>query len=154
MEIFTNCSAHYERFIALNERWIREHFAIENTDMELARKPNTIFDAGGAILTAVVDKNIVGACALFRHDGVEYELARMVVEPSYQGQGIGRKIAEAAISTARGYGAKKMILLANTVLAPAVSLYTSLGFRVVREAQHPKYTRCNIVMAMGFESAI
>jgi ribosomal protein S18 acetylase RimI-like enzyme len=54
----------------------------------------------------------------------------------------------AALQNARDEGATRVSLGSNTKLAPAIALYRSLGFTVVREGAHPEYARCNIVMAL------
>ena len=152
IEIFANCAAHYDQFVALNEAWIERYFALEEADVALARNPGTITDAGGTIFTAVLEGRVVGACALFCHGDDAYELARMAVDPPYQGWGIGRKLAATAIDRAQECGASKIMLLTNTVLSPAVTLYESIGFKIVREGPHPEYARCNLVMELAIES--
>ncbi|MBY0400395.1 GNAT family N-acetyltransferase [Myxococcota bacterium] len=147
-EIHLNRPDHQGAFIALNEAWIERFFAIEEVDRRLARNPGRILDEGGAIWTATEGARVVGACALFRQDEWSFELARMAVDPAHQGRGIGRTLAEAAIRWAGANGAIRITLLTNTVLAPAVALYESLGFEVTRRGPHPDYARCNLVMAL------
>jgi putative acetyltransferase len=136
---------HLADFIRLNEIWIQEHFSLESADRALAADPGSIARAGGHTLCAVEEGRVLGAVALFRH-GDHFELARMAVAPDCRRRGIGRTLAIAAIGKAADRGARKIILLSNTVLAPAMALYRSLGFQVIRTGQHPEYARCNVVM--------
>ena len=135
-------------FIRLNEVWITEHFEIEAMDRHLSEDPGRILREGGHIFSATIDSIVVGVAALFRDGPDQFELARMAVDPAYRGQGIGRALAVAALQKARDDGATRVCLGSNTKLAPAIALYRSLGFTVVREGPHPEYARCNIVMAL------
>jgi ribosomal protein S18 acetylase RimI-like enzyme len=135
-------------FIRLNEAWISEHFEIEAMDRHLSEDPGRVLREGGHIFSATIDGIVVGAAALFRDGPDQFELARMAVDPAYRGQGIGRTLAVAALQKARDDGATRVSLCSNTKLAPAIALYRSLGFTVVREGAHPEYARCNVVMAL------
>lgn len=155
MDIICDQPEHLPDLIRLNEIWIKEHFSLEAVDRALAADPQSIARDGGHTICAVEDGRVVGAVALFRGDEGHFELARMAVEPTRRQRGIGRALALAAIRKATERGATRLTLLSNTMLAPAIGLYRSLGFQVVLEQQHPEYARCNIVMekALG-ESAL
>jgi putative acetyltransferase len=135
-------------FIRLNEVWITEHFEIEAMDRHLSDDPGRVLRESGHIFSATIDGIVVGVAALFRDGPDQFELARMAVDHAYRGQGIGRALALAALQQARDEGATRVTLGSNTKLAPAIALYRSLGFTVVREGAHPEYARCNIVMAL------
>lgn len=146
IEFHENCRAHLPDFVRLNERWIAEFFEIEEVDRELARDPEAVIRRGDLILTVTLGDAVVGCCALFRHADASFELARMAVDPPFQGRGIGAALVEKAIERARGLGGVRITLLTNTVLAPAIALYRRHGFETVREGPHPDYTRCNLVL--------
>ncbi len=150
IEIHENCPDHLEAFIALNERWISEHFEIEASDRALAADPAAVWRDGGSIFTATIDDRVVGCCALFRKDPGVYELARMAVHPEFQRQGIARKLAQHAFRKLEAMNASRVELLTNTILRPAIELYRSLGFEVTAEGQHPVYARCDLVMTKHF----
>lgn len=154
MRIYQNNPAHYSDFIALNEAWVKRYFVIEQSDIVLARDPGAIVRSGGTIFTAAEHGKIVGACGLLRDIDGQFELARMAVDPSYQGRGFGRALAEAAIDVAEAQGAIKITLLTNTILGSAVSLYRSLGFSTVQQGKHPQYSRCNMIMEKKMGNAL
>lgn len=137
---------HCDDFVRLNELWITEHFALEESDRRLAADPWKIVRDGGHILSLVVDGKVVGVCALFRESPARFELARMAVDPGERGKGYGDVLMQAAIAKAKAGGAETVFLLSNTVLAPAIALYRKAGFSTVSEGTHPVYARCNIVM--------
>jgi ribosomal protein S18 acetylase RimI-like enzyme len=58
-------------------------------------------------------------------------ICNVVVENAHRGQGIGRQLVEAAIDEAVQLGAEGILLQAYRDNAPALQLYTSLGFREV-----------------------
>lgn len=145
MEIHTDQPAHYADFVRLNERWVREYFEIEPEDERAFGDPSWIVAEGGHIYTGVVDATVVAAVAMIRK-GEELELSKMAVDPAAQGAGYGRRIGEYALAEADRAGVRRVYLLSNTVLAPAIALYRKLGFETVQLGPHPEYARCNIVM--------
>jgi ribosomal protein S18 acetylase RimI-like enzyme len=56
-------------------------------------------------------------------------IAQLMVDPSAQGQGLGRRLARAVLAHARRSGAARVTLLVAASNARAVDLYESLGFR-------------------------
>ena len=58
----------------------------------------------------------------------EFELAKLAVTPSAQGRGLGRRLVQSAIAFAGERGAKRVSLVSNSGLGPALRLYESLGF--------------------------
>ncbi len=146
MDLETDSLEHLPDLVRLNEIWIREHFQIEREDERLAGDPRAILRNGGHTLTAAIAGQAVGVVALFASGPNEFELARMAVAPSHRGRGIGRFLAVSALELAAQLAARRLFLLSNTRLTPAIRLYESLGFRTVHEGTHPQYSRCNIVM--------
>lgn len=148
--------AYKKHFRALNEEWLRRWFSVEPADVALLDDPNgRIVRRGGAILFALLDGEVVGTCALVRHRGGALELAKMAVTERAQGRGIGRRLALAVIAEARRRGAASLFLETSPVLAAAVALYRSLGFRQVDVGPlgPSKYRRCTITMSLDLRPA-
>ena len=80
----------------------------------------------GRLLLARCDGQTVGCVALRKIGDDLCEMKRLFVRPAFQGQGVGRALAEAIIEQARQIGYKRMWL--DTVMEPAKALYRSLGF--------------------------
>jgi GNAT superfamily N-acetyltransferase len=73
--------------------------------------------------------NVVGAAFVVKTEQPSLAKLRMVyVEPTAQGQGIGRRLVQRCMTFARDAGYQRMVLWTNDVLLPARSLYQSLGF--------------------------
>jgi putative acetyltransferase len=149
LEIFENNLDHLDDFILLNEEWISTYFKIEDIDRQLAANPQQVIDDGGYIFSLALDNKVIGVCALFNHGNDIYELARMAVSPEHQGKGFGNQLIELCLEKARDIKASTVFLVSNTKLKPALSLYKKHGFKIVSTAQHPVYSRANIMMEIG-----
>jgi putative acetyltransferase len=135
-------------FRDLNLEWIATYFEVEPEDRKVLDDPEThVLEPGGAILMAVDGNEPVGTGALIRTGPHEFELAKMAVTPRAQGRGVGRRVCAALIELARRKGAHRLELLSHRSLAPAISLYRSLGFQEIPLGDVP-YRRANIRMEL------
>lgn len=138
---------HFER---LNREWIERHFGLEPPDLEVFRDPEgQIIAAGGQIFFVLDDDAVQGTCAVFRHSGDSFELAKMAVEPAARGRGYGDLLMRAAIDFARQAGARRLTLVSNTALEPAIRLYRRHGFVAVPIHAGHGYERVDIQMELG-----
>jgi putative acetyltransferase len=138
-------------FRALNEQWIAKYFRIEDKDRETLNDPiGKILNHGGHIYLALIGQQRVGTCALVAMEPGVYEVAKMAVEESYRGAGIGRAILEYAIAEAAKLGAHRLYLETNKRLANAIHLYQAVGFRHLepRRVKPSPYARANVFMEM------
>lgn len=148
MQISFDNKDHLDDFVRLNEQWISHYFKIEEADRNLAADPYKIVRDGGHIISLADGERVVGVCALFKDGEDTFELARMAVDPEDHGKGYSNILMGAALDRAREKGAKKVYLVSNTILAPAIALYRKYGFEMVHEGPHPHYARANIVMEL------
>ncbi len=119
-------------FRRLNEEWITRYFELEPDDRRTLNDPEgEVIAGGGAIVVAVAEGEVVGTGALVAEGDGVYELAKMAVAPAWRGRGIGRLVAERLLRIARDRGARKVELVSQSGLTPALRLYSSLGFRRV-----------------------
>lgn len=139
------------KYIELNRDWIEHYFKMEPNDVEqLENSREQVLDRGGEIFFVVENDEAVGTCAMIPHGERCYELAKMAVARSTRGKGYGDLLMRKAIEWAREKGAEKVMLLSNTVLSPAITLYKKHGFTTVNLGAHPDYERCNIEMELKF----
>jgi ribosomal protein S18 acetylase RimI-like enzyme len=96
-------------------------------ERELAELPRGYF----LLLLAVEDEAAAGCVALRNLEGGAAEMKRLYVRPAYRGRGIGRELAEAAISAARAAGHDRMLLDSLPSMQEALALYRELGFREI-----------------------
>ena len=139
-------------FARLNEEWITRFFTLEAKDRETLADPFGVYvEPGGDVLIARHGDEPLGCVALQPGAGGVFELSKMAVAPAARGQGLGRRLLEAAVERARQLGATSLFLGSNRRLAPAVHLYESVGFEhVPRERIGPMpYDRADVFMELA-----
>jgi putative acetyltransferase len=132
-------------FEQLNRDWIETYFVLEDADRAVFADPaGAIIDPGGQIFFVAEGDTVLGTCAVLRHSPSECEIAKMAVAPSARGRGLGDLLMEAAVDFARQIGARRVAIVSNTVLAPALRLYRKHGFVEVPLESDGRYQRANI----------
>ena len=117
-------------FARLNQAWIEKYFRLEENDRATLENPRKhILENGGQIFVAIAGTYVTGCVALVRIDNRTYEVVKMAVEEPFQRRGVGGTLMTAAIEWARNHGARRLWLETNHILAPAIKLYESCGFR-------------------------
>jgi GNAT superfamily N-acetyltransferase len=140
-----------EAFRTLNEWWIRKYFGMEEHDNDILFNPEGyVLAKGGHIFFAVANGIPVGCCALIPTEPGVYEVAKMAVDESVQGAGIGRKVLSYTVEQGRRLGATSLYLETNNKLRNAIHLYESLGFKHLPPRVSP-YSRANVFMELRFE---
>jgi N-acetylglutamate synthase-like GNAT family acetyltransferase len=141
---------HATSFRDLNYEWINEHFEVEESDSAMLEDPEKhIIAKDGYIVIATYKSSVVGTCALIRHDANRAELAKMAVDDSAKGKGIGYLLGQRCVDKARELNFREVFLESNTKLTPAINLYKKLGFKRIVGEPSP-YARCNIQMLLTF----
>lgn len=139
-------------FDALNREWIEQYFTLEPADREILSDPgDKIIDAGGEVFFVVDRGEILGTCAMLRHSADEYEIAKMAVAAEARRRGFGDLLMDACIAFAREREARRVVIVSNTVLEPAIRLYRKHGFVQVPLATDARYKRANIRLEMELQ---
>jgi putative acetyltransferase len=139
-------------FERLNREWIEQYFVMEQEDLKVFGDPaGQIVAPGGEVFFVLDDDGVQGTCAVIRHDAETFELAKMAVAPAARGRGHGDRLVEAAIAFARGAGARRLMLVSNTRLAPALTLYRKHGFRDVPLDPANGYSRADIQLELSLD---
>lgn len=79
------------------------------------------------------DGKIVGNVAILGHSAEEAQLRWFLIDPSFRGTGLGRKLFEHAMRFCRERGFKNVWLLTTSDQEKASSMYEREGFKVVSE---------------------
>jgi len=82
----------------------------------------------GDLLIASVNGEAVGCVALRALGPATLEMKRLYVRSAVRGMGIGKRLVEAAIDSARQHGYKELRLDTLATMAAAQAVYRSLGF--------------------------
>jgi len=112
-----------------------------------------LFDCNGAVLWVAVLKNeIVGCCGIYPTDGLPNhtaELVKFYLSPHARGLGVGKKLMELSIQSAKQLGYQELYLESMPAFSKAVKLYTQLGFKKLEKAMgNSGHTSCSIWMLL------
>jgi ribosomal protein S18 acetylase RimI-like enzyme len=137
-------------FERLNRIWLEQHSLLEPVDLEYLREPERLILAlGGQVFFAVQGEMVVGTCAAIPITATTWELAKLAVDPSARGLGIGRRLCEAVLAYARAGGATEIVLTSHTALVEAIHLYETLGFRHAPLPPDVRYETANVYMRLS-----
>ena len=103
----------------------------QDFENELANLPGQYAAPGGRLLLASSDSRVAGCVALRPLSGDACEMKRLFVRPAFRAHGVGRMLAERAISEARSIGYRRMCLDTLPSMGRAQQLYEALGFREI-----------------------
>ncbi|MEO0794887.1 MAG: amino-acid N-acetyltransferase [Verrucomicrobiota bacterium] len=88
--------------------------AANRTEAVVTRTKQEIIKQIDGFYVYVVDESIIGCCCLQKLTGSKsVELAAVLVQPFYQGKGVGKTLTEFAVSEAKRLGYKKVIALST-----------------------------------------
>lgn len=107
----------------------------QDFDAEMAQMPGEYAPPRGALLSAWVNGELAGCCALRPLDNADYpvacEMKRLYVRPAYRGLHLGRQLTEAIMEAARTLGYQHVLLDTMSELEAARALYEDLGFKEI-----------------------
>lgn len=151
VEIIEFSEKYAQDFARLNYEWIEQLFKIEEHDREMLDNPfEYIINEGGQIFFALLGAEVVGTVALLKVGEDSFELAKMAVTSKYRGLKIGDKLMSACLEYSKKVGKKKVFLLSNTKLIPAITLYKKFGFQEVPLDPNNLYERTDIQLEINF----
>jgi GNAT superfamily N-acetyltransferase len=146
---------HAKAWRDLNAAWISRHFALEPSDLEVLDHPyeNVLAKGGHIFMAEDDDGEAVGCVGLKAMDDGGYEVIKMTVGEAARGTGLGRRLMERCIETARAAGAPRLYLETNAGLGPALGLYRAAGFRDLPAHDTP-YARCDVWMELPLQTLL
>jgi putative acetyltransferase len=141
---------HKQRYIEINEAWIKKDYKMEEPDIKELHYPEEfILKNGGAIIVALMGGEVIGTCALMYRGAGIYEMVKMAVDETCRGLGVGNMLCAGIIAKAKELHAAKIILYSNTVHSgKAVMLYRKFGFYEVQLGE-TEWLRADIKMEMN-----
>ena len=146
---------HARRFGELNRAWLEQYDLMEPSNYAQLADPETYFlGNGGQIFVALHGDDVVGTCAVIPHGDGGWEVAKLVVSSEFRGQGIARQLVQQCIAFAREQGARRVFLVSNSQLQPALRLYASLGFEHRPLPDVRKYDHEDVYMELQLERTV
>lgn len=146
-----------DTFRRINEEWITEYFKLELADQKTLEDPHrSILEAGGDILFVRDTRTaeILGTCALIKHNEGLAELAKMGVTKQARGRGAGLLLVQAIIHRASELGFQRLFLETNARLEPAIKIYRQVGFEQCEPPRPSDYERSNVYMELALTNSL
>jgi len=114
--------------------------SFQGFEQELATMPAEYAEPRGALLLVRVDGQVAGCCALCPMDTVDYpnacEMKRLYVRPGFRGLGLGRRLVEFIMDSARLAAYDHILLDTLDDMEAARDLYEDLGFEEIPPYYH------------------
>ena len=154
IEIVTFDPKYSDAFAELNYAWIKTYFSIEEEDHRSLDHPyDYAIRPGGEIFFLLRGDQVIGTVAMVpvnrKKTNLEtFELAKMAIDPAFQGEGLGQKLLSHCIDWARSKGAKYIVLTTNDILKPAMRVYEKAGFVEETDNFDDRYRRGNLTMQL------
>lgn len=133
-----------DSFIQFNTDWIVDHFGhLEKEDYETFEKIEEELEAGAMIYFALEDDVVLATCMVKPIDGTTWEMCKLASNKHREHKGCGSAVFEAAMQWAIDHGAKRLFIISNSQLKPALHIYEKYGFEEI-EIENYGYDRGDI----------
>ncbi len=141
VEIIEYEEKYFQDFKKLNLEWLDKYQLTESHDLLILDNPQKmILERGGFIWLAKAEYEIIGSAAIVNEGEGIFQLAKLSVTQSWQGNRIGQLLIETCLLKVREVGAKKIVLFSNHQLTKALSLYKKYGFKHIEVVESPFLT--------------
>lgn len=143
MEIVFYQKKYRQAFIDLNLAWLNKYFSVEPQDIRMLEGVEELLGGGAGVYFAVEEGRAIAACMVVSRGKGVWEICKLATDEKFQGRGAGSAVLGACMDYAAARGAKKLFIVSNRILAPAIRLYLKAGFREV-PVEHMEYQRVDI----------
>lgn len=150
MKILSYQEKYKKDFIELNLVWIKKYFKEEPQDVKMLNEVETLLEKGAAVYFAVEQDKAIATCMVVPRDGQVWEICKLATDEHCMGKGAGSAVLTACMNYAKEHGAKKLMIVSNTVLSAAMHLYAKVGFKEV-PIDNREYERVNIQLELSYD---
>lgn len=131
MKIIEYQEIYKQDFISLNIDWIQRYFTPEQSDYDILNNVDELLQKGAMIYFAIEDNKVLAACMALPLQDHIWEICKLAATGQYTGKGAGSAVFKACMDYAISQGAKKLTLISNRRLKPALHIYEKFGFKEV-----------------------
>ena len=144
MEVIKYQEKYKKDFIRLNIAWVEKYFTMEQEDRDILYHVDEFLEKGSMIFFAVEDNHVLATCMAMPFGDDIWEICKLAANENYQGHGAGSAVFKACMDYAIDHGAKKLTLISNHILKPALHIYEKFGFKHVPVDRANEYERCDV----------
>ena len=144
MEVIPYDAKYKEAFIDFNTDWIIDNFGfLEKEDKETFEKIEEELSQGAMIYFAIENDTPLATCMTKPMSDDTWEICKLASNKRKPHRGCGSAVFEAAMGWAINHGAKKLFIISNSKLKPALHIYEKYGFNEIKLDNY-EYIRGNI----------
>lgn len=120
-------------FIQFNKDWIIDNFGfLEKEDIDTFEHIEENLKNGAMIYFAIDNDVVLATCMAMPMKNETWEICKLASNKHIKHSGAGSAVFSAAMQYAIKNGAKKLFLLSNSKLKPALHIYEKFGFKEVK----------------------
>ena len=131
MQVIEYQEKYKKDFVKLNTQWVERYFVMEDADLEVLEHVDDLLKSGAMIYFAVEEDQVLATCMAMPLDGDVWEICKLAASGQYTGTGAGSAVFRASMNYAKEHGAKKLTLISNSRLKPALHIYKKFRFKEV-----------------------
>lgn len=133
MELIEYDAKYKDDFIQFNKDWIIDNFGfLEKEDIETFEKIDEELADGAMIYFAVENGVALATCMAKPMGNDTWEICKLASNKQKTHTGCGSAVFGAAVQWAVSHGAKRLFLLSNSKLKPALHIYEKYGFHEIK----------------------
>ncbi len=131
-------------FIRLNTAWIEKYFAMEQDDYDTLYHAEELLEKGAMIFFAVEGETVLSTAMAAPINDSEWEICKLATDENQRQHGAGSAVFKACMDYALTRGAKRLVIISNRILKPALHIYEKFGFREIPVDSTHSYQRADI----------
>jgi N-acetylglutamate synthase-like GNAT family acetyltransferase len=133
MELVKFEEKYRQAFIDFNTEWIVSNFgSLEEHDNEAFEKIDEEIENGAMIFFAVENEVPLACCMTKPMEGDTWEICKFGSNIRVQHKGAGNMVFKASMEWALKKGAKRLFIISNSKLKPALHIYEKYGFKEIK----------------------
>ncbi len=144
MKIIKYQSKYKDDFVSLNKAWIEKYFKMEQEDYDVLNNVDELLKGGAMVFFAVENDTVLTTCMSMPLNNSDWEICKLAADEKYQDKGAGSAVFKACMDYAKKQGAKKLIIVSNSILKSALHIYKKFGFKEIPMDKTHNYERGDV----------